>query len=208
MSALLWCNECGVYHPHDEHNSLPKRVPPVIAAQATYADNTGKYAVNRPLALEGLPNGNGPDEGETKPSNPKDVIGSRKLHMSCVPWTLVVCAARALLEGMLKYGRFNWRMCGVRGSIYLDAIKRHIAKYENGQDIDPKTLIHHLDSAIGCLAIMRDAMLYKKFEDDRPPCPDPDAMARLIDGEEEQSAHLRELFKDHKPYQFTIADTK
>lgn len=197
-----------------EHNQrepcLLCAIPPVIAVRTNYADNTGVYAdvEGTTFANASLPSGNGADEGETKPSNPKDVIGSRKLHMSCVPWTLVVCAARALLEGLLKYGRFNWRMCGVRGSIYLDAIKRHIAKYENGQDLDPKTLVHHLDSAIGCLAIMRDAMLYNKFTDDRPPCPDPDAMAQLIDGEEEQSARLRELFKEHKPYQFTIADTK
>lgn len=169
-------------------------IPPVIA-KTPYADALG----------------NGADEGATKPSNsenPKDAIGGRKAPLSLVPWTLVVCAARALLEGALKYGRFNWRMCGVRGSIYLDAIKRHIAKYENGQDADPKTQVHHLDSAIGCLTIMRDAMLYGKFTDDRPPCPDPDAMARLIDGEEEIVAHLKDTFKDHKPHQFTIADTQ
>jgi hypothetical protein len=152
--------------------------------------------------------GNGADSGETKPSNPKDTIGSRKAPLSLVPWTLVVCAARALLEGALKYGRFNWRIAGIRASIYLDALKRHIAKWENGQDVDPKTMIHHLDSAIGCLTIMRDAMLYGKMTDDRPPCPDPDAMARLIDGEEELGAHLRHLFKDHAPYQFTINDTR
>lgn len=154
--------------------------------------------------------GNGADHGATKPSNsenPKDAIGGRKATLSLVPWTLVVCAARALLEGSLKYGRFNWRIAGVRATIYLDALKRHIAKWENGQDLDPKTLVHHLDSAISCLTIMRDAMLYGKLNDDRPPCPDPDAMARLIDGEETLGAHLRDLFKDHAPHQFTIADT-
>jgi hypothetical protein len=150
---------------------------------------------------------NGKDEGATKPSNPKDVIGVRKAPLSLVPWTLIVCASRALLEGALKYGRFNWRIAGVRASIYLDALKRHIAKWENGQEIDPMTKVHHLDNAIACLAIMRDAMLYGKMEDDRPPCPDPDAMARMIDGDEASVAHLKELFKAHSPHQFTIADT-
>lgn len=157
-----------------------------------------------------LEQANGADKGATKPSNSentKDAIGGRKAPLSLVPWTLMVCAARAFLEGALKYGRFNWRICGVRGSIYLDAIKRHIAKYENGQDADPKTTVHHLDSAIGCLTIMRDAMLYGKFTDDRPPCPNPEAMAELIDGEEVLGAHLRELFKDHAPHQFTIKDS-
>jgi Domain of unknown function (DUF5664) len=150
----------------------------------------------------------GADEGATKPSNPKDVIGSRKAPLSLVPWTLVVCASNALLEGALKYGRFNWRIAGVRASIYLDALKRHIAKWENGQNYDPETLVDHLDSAIGCLAIMRDAALYGKFTDDRPPCPDPDATARMIDGKEVLGAHLRKLFKDHNPHQFTINDTR
>lgn len=150
---------------------------------------------------------NGRDEGTTKPSNPKDVIGMRKAPLSLVPWTLIVCASRALLEGALKYGRFNWRIAGVRASIYLDALKRHIAKWENGQECDPQTRVHHLDNAIACLTIIRDAQLYGKLTDDRPPCPDPDAMARMIDGDEEMVAHLKDLFKDHSPRQWTIGDT-
>lgn len=187
MTALLFCADCNVYHAYGAHVPRLVLVPPVIAL------------------------GNGEDAGETKPSNsenPKDAVGGRKAPLSLVPWTLVVCASRAMLEGALKYGRFNWRMCGVRASIYLDALKRHIAKWENGQDADPKTLVHHLDSAIGCLTIMRDAMLYGKLTDDRPPCSDPDALAQLIDGEEAAGAHLRELFKDHAPHQFTIDDTR
>lgn len=150
---------------------------------------------------------NGKDEGATKPSNPKDVIGSRKASLSLVPWTLVWGAAHALLEGALKYGRFNWRIAGVRASIYLDAVKRHIAKWEGGQESDPLTTVHHIDSAIGCLTILRDAMVYGKLEDDRPPCPDPDLMAKLLDGDEVLGAHLRRMFADHAPHQFTIADT-
>lgn len=152
--------------------------------------------------------GNGADAGPTKPSNPKDAIGSRKASFSLVPWTLIWACAHALLEGALKYGRFNWRICGVRASIYLDALKRHIAKWENGQEYDLKTRVHHIDSAIGCLAILRDAMVYGKLEDDRPPCPDPDLMARLIDADEDLGVHLRQEFKDHHPHQFTIADTQ
>jgi hypothetical protein len=142
-----------------------------------------------------------------KMTNPKDVIGMTKSPLSLVPATLVICASRALLEGALKYGRFNWRIAGVRASIYLDALKRHIAKWENGQEADPQTTVHHLDNAIACLTIMRDAMLYGKLVDDRPPCPDPDAMARVIDGEPAMVAHLKELFKDYSPHQYTIEDT-
>lgn len=150
---------------------------------------------------------NGADVGATKPSNPKDIIGSRKLDLGLVPYTLLVCAARALLEGALKYGRFNWRLAGVRASIYHAALLRHVGKWWNGQNCDKKTRVHHLDNAIACLCIIRDAELYGKLTDDRPPCPDPDAMALLIDEGEEIVAHLREEFKDHSPRQYTIADT-
>jgi hypothetical protein len=152
--------------------------------------------------------GNGIDSGPTKPSNPKDVIGSRKLAIGLVPDTLIVHAAGALTEGALKYGRFNWRVAGVRASIYHDALKRHLAKWWNGQDQEPATRVHHLASIIACAGIMLDAELYGKLTDDRPPCPDPDAMARLIDQAEGLVAHLREVFKEHAPYQFTINDTK
>lgn len=151
--------------------------------------------------------GNAPDAGDTKPTNPKDVIGSRKIDLGNVPDTLVLCAATALYEGALKYGRFNWRVAGVATSIYHAACRRHLAKWWNGQDQDSTTQVHHLDNAIACLAIIRDAEMYGKLKDDRPPCPDPDAMARAIDEAEERVAYLKELFKAHSPHQFTIADT-
>lgn len=151
---------------------------------------------------------NGADTGPTKPSNPKDVIGSRKIDLGLVPDTAVLCMAAALTEGALKYGRFNWRIAGVRSSIYHAAAKRHLAKYWNGQDLEPATTVHHLDSAMACLAIMRDAMLYGKMIDDRPPCPNENAMAEFIDGQEKTVAWLKDLFKEHTPHQFTIADTQ
>ena len=144
---------------------------------------------------------------DAKLTNPKDAFGSAKIDMGLVPWTLMVCAARAFLEGALKYGRFNWRICGVRSSIYHAALLRHIAKWWNGQDYDKKTRVHHLDNAIACLTIIRDAELYGKLNDDRPPCPDPDAMAEFIDGGEADVGRLKEMFKEHDPKQYTIADT-
>lgn len=150
---------------------------------------------------------NGPDEGATKPSNPKDIIGARKLDMGNVPDALVAGAAVALLEGALKYGRFNWRIAGVRASIYHAALRRHLAKWWNGQDCDAATRVHHLDNAAACIAILRDAEVYGKLTDDRPPSPKPDATAELIDGAEAAGKHLRELFKDADPYQYTIGDT-
>lgn len=144
---------------------------------------------------------------DTKLSNPKDVFGSAKIDLGLAPDTLAVCAARAFLEGALKYGRYNWRIAGVRSSIYRAALNRHVAKWWNGQDHDPKTRVHHLDNAIACLAIIRDAELYGKLRDDRPPCPDPDAMARFIDGAEVDVAFLKAMFAGQDPKQYTIGDT-
>lgn len=172
-------------------------------SSTVHAAMSGNPSLGHPMAEMA----NGKDDGATKPSNPKDIIGSRKIDFSLVPWTVIVCAAGALLEGALKYGRFNWRISGVRASIYHSALCRHIAKWWNGQDHDKATRVHHLDNAIACLIILRDAELYGKLTDDRPPCPDPDAMARFIDGQEDLVAHLKYLFKEHSPRQFTIADT-
>lgn len=150
---------------------------------------------------------NGKDDGATKPSNPKDIIGSRKIPLDIVPDTIAVLAAPAFLEGALKYGRYNWRICGVRASIYYSALKRHIKKWWNGQDEDPITRVHHLSNALACIAILLDAELYGKLEDDRPPCPDPDAMAKLIDEMEDRVKYLKALFAKENPRQYTIADT-
>src|SRR5579872_2706104 len=129
---------------------------------------------------------------ESKPSNPKDIIGAAKLDLGAVPDSGIVGAAIAFYEGAVKYGRFNWRIAGVRASIYHAALKRHIAKWWNGQNCDKATRVHHLDNAIACLTILRDAELYGKLTDDRPPCPDPDVLARHIDGLEGMVAHLKD----------------
>lgn len=151
--------------------------------------------------------GNGVDSGDTKPSNPKDAIGSRKLDLGLVPDTAVAGMAAALTEGALKYGRYNWRICGVSAAIYHAAARRHLAKWWNGQDRDTKTLVHHIDSSMACLAIIRDALVYGKLTDDRPPSPGRDKVAAKIDKAEKKVAHIREVFKDHSPHQFTISDT-
>ena len=143
-----------------------------------------------------------------KPTNPKDAIGQTKLDMGLVPDTLVIGAATAFLEGALKYGRFNWRISGVRASVYHAAIRRHLAKWWGGQDHDPDTKVHHLDNAIACLGIIRDAYVYGKLNDDRPPAPYRDLTADLIDSKVPVISHLKNLFKDNNPHQYTIIDTE
>lgn len=145
---------------------------------------------------------------DAKPSNPKDIIGTDKLDLGVVPDSAIVGMAHALTEGAVKYGRYNWRVAGVRASIYHAATRRHLAKYWNGQDEDPATTVLHIDNAMASLAIMRDAMVYGMLTDDRPPCPSQNAMAELVDAGAAKVGWLRQIFANHRPKQYTIADTR
>jgi hypothetical protein len=142
---------------------------------------------------------------DTKPTNPKDAIGSTKLPLGLVPSTINAEVALAYLEGALKYGRYNWRIAGVRASIYNDALERHRSKWWNGENADRRTRVKHLASIIACAGILLDAELCGKLTDDRPPAA---PVADLIDGYEERVKFLIDLFKDHHPHQYTIADTQ
>ena len=140
-----------------------------------------------------------------KATNPKDAIGSTKLPLDLVPDTLLLYAALAFLEGALKYGRYNWRIAGVRMSIYLAAMERHKMKLAAGEWEDPVTKVPHVSSIIACAGIIADAHTCGKLVDDRPPsCL---RVSTLIDDQVATVAHLKDLFKDHNPHQYTIEDT-
>lgn len=140
---------------------------------------------------------------DLKPSNPKDAIGSKKLSMHLVPSVIQAYAALAFTEGALKYGKYNWRIAGVRVSIYLDAIARHLAAYQNGEFADRETGVPHLASIIACVGIILDADLSGKLTDDRPPAQT--NLKGLIDMQmADVTKHLQEIFKQHNPTQYTI----
>jgi hypothetical protein len=110
--------------------------------------------------------------GDTrKATNPKDAIGSRKARwFSFIPLQALVGPGLALLEGALKYGKFNYRPFGVRVSVYVDAaVTGHLMPFMEGQDIDPDSGLHHVDKAIASLLVLRDSMLNGNHVDDRPP---------------------------------------
>lgn len=137
---------------------------------------------------------------QLKDTNPKDAIGSTKLPLDLVPDSLSVFAALAFTEGATKYGAYNWRVAGVRASIYKAALERHLKKWWNGEWADPKTKVPHLASVIACAAIILDADLAGKLTDDRPPAID---LSSFIDSLEETVKHLKELHKDKNPKHYT-----
>ena len=104
-----------------------------------------------------------------KPSNPKDVIGSTKASLCCVPCGPLFEVGAAMLDGSAKYGRHNWRVIGVRASVYYEAALRHLMKYWEGEDLDKDSGVHHLAHVAACCLIARDAAMSDKLDDDRPP---------------------------------------
>lgn len=138
-----------------------------------------------------------------KPSNPKDAVGAKKLMLHLVPSIVMILAALGFSEGAFKYGKYNWRKAGVRFSIYLDAIHRHLQKLQDGEWADDDTQVPHLASIIACCGIIADAKSLGMLTDDRPPRA---ATATEIKNAEKVADHLRELFKDHNPHQHTISD--
>ena len=141
---------------------------------------------------------------DSKPTNPKDAIGSGKLPLHLVPASLTVYAAMAFAEGASKYGAHNWRVAGVRASIYLAAHERHMSRWWNGEDSDPVTLVPHLASAAACLAILIDAKACGMLNDDRPPAAD---MAELIRSSEAVVQWVVALNAEVAPRHYTIADS-
>lgn len=140
---------------------------------------------------------------ELKATNPKDAIGSDKLPVHLWPETATAMGCLGLLDGMLKYGRSNWRSAGVRSSIYVDAARRHVARWFEGEDNDPDSGLPHLSHALACLAILVDAQAAGKLNDDRQVRGGfADVLATLTP----HVARLKALHAGKTPRHFTIED--
>ena len=108
-------------------------------------------------------------ENKTKDSNPKDAVGTKKVPFSTVPSPVIAEIGNAMLEGARKYGRHNYRIVGVRASVYYDALFRHLTAWWEGEDIDRDSGVNHIVKAVATLVVLRDSMLNENWIDDRPP---------------------------------------
>lgn len=115
--------------------------------------------------------GHGANTPTSKDTNPKDALGVLKARwFSYIPLQVLIGVGLAFYEGARKYAKFNWRVVGVRASVYVDAaVNGHIARWQEGEDIDEESGVHHIDKAIATLMILRDSMLQGNMVDDRPP---------------------------------------
>lgn len=195
MSIEPTCEFCGVSVKPRCQTLAFASVCTMFSAerQTAYLDRvTGKDAV----AADPVP-----DAGKmVKATNPKDRIASNRLPLDLVPDSLAVFAALSFAEGAAKYGAYNWRVAGVRASVYRGALDRHLKSWWNGEDKDPKTGVPHLASVIAGAAILLDADLAGKLTDDRPPKVALGALMRELEGE---VARIRKLFEDHDPTHWT-----
>ena len=142
----------------------------------------------------------------TKPSNPKDLAGSDKLPLHLWPETATIWGCLALLHGALKYGQANWRVVGVRVSIYYDALRRHMNAYMEGEDIDPESGLPHMACGLACLALLVDAQAAGKLTDDRHY---PGGYLQLVPEATKHVARLKRLHrKTHRerPKHYTIRE--
>lgn len=105
----------------------------------------------------------------TKDTNPKDALGIRKAPFSTISAPVLAELGLAMLEGSLKYGRHNYRVAGVRSSVYYDAAMRHLTSWWEGEDLDPESGLPHLIKAMASLAVIRDGFIQGNVNDDRPP---------------------------------------
>jgi len=89
-----------------------------------------------------------------KDTNPKDGVGSLKPSYAAVPVPVLYELGAALAEGARKYGGYNWRVAGVRASVYIDATRRHLDAWWGGETIDPESGHPHLAHAGCCLLFL------------------------------------------------------
>lgn len=110
-------------------------------------------------------------------ANPKDLLGLKKTQVGLLPAAGVLYGARAMENGAVKYGPYNWRTKKVKMSIYLDAMERHIMALRDGENVAADSQCPHLGHIIACAAILADATAGKFLIDDRPaPGPAPDIL--------------------------------
>lgn len=113
-----------------------------------------------------LPNGlpNAPKLG----TNPKDLLGVKKVDLSLVPAIGIWHEACAFLDGGIEYGPYNWRDNAVLARVYIAAARRHLDDYEARLDYTGDTDVHSLGAARACMGILLDAEMSGNLIDDRP----------------------------------------
>ena len=102
-------------------------------------------------------------------TNPKDLLGAKKVALGLLPAAGKIYGALVMEDGAAKYGPYNWRSKKVRMTIYLDALERHLLALRDGEDLTPDSGLPHLGAIIASASILADAKERGFLLDDRPP---------------------------------------
>jgi hypothetical protein len=105
------------------------------------------------------------------PDNPKKLYGDKKPALHLCPLSAQLAQWEAHMDGMLKYGEFNWRDQPVEAMTYIDAAMRHLRLYENGEELARDTQVQNLGAVMACCAILIDAAMHKTLIDNRKHSP-------------------------------------
>jgi mutator protein MutT len=138
-----------------------------------------------------------------KATNPKDFVAGSKLPLHLWPPTATALGCIAMLEGMAKYGRNNWRPAGALASVYVGAGLRHLLAWYEGENNAPDSGLPHLGHALACLAILVDAQANGNLVDDRQYPGGYNDLVRQLTPHVER---LKKLYANRSPKHFTILD--
>ncbi len=106
-----------------------------------------------------------PTEAQVIAANPKSRDSSHKIPLSLCPASVRIAIARVFKLGGEKPGRYhwNWREEPISVTQYIDAIHRHLARFEDGEEFDEEMSeqagqpVAHLDIIASNIAMMIDA---------------------------------------------------
>jgi len=76
---------------------------------------------------------------------------SQKIRPDLLPAVALIQQATGVAFGTVKYEEDNWQKIENGKKRYIASAMRHILAYQNGEDIDPDSGLHHLTLAACCL---------------------------------------------------------
>lgn len=109
---------------------------------------------------------------DLSPGTGMEEVGTKhdadKVDLSLISRVSLEQEARALQFGEKKYGRYNYTK-GFEASRLVAACLRHVTAWNDGEDLDPESGLHHLGHAKACLGMLLHIEQLGTLTDNRMP---------------------------------------